>query len=405
MLSFVGFKDNMYYISDSDDGIVESVSYTDLYNCIVNMGIHIKGVIFCKRTGQLLCEVISGGKTKSTNFFKEEVYNLYGDEYTVLGNYTSGTNNVLIQHNICGNKYEQEPRLILAGKRCPKCYRRVKETTDSFKKFIYNTVGSDYTLLSEYTGANNKVTLRHNNCGLIYDVTAANFKRGQRCPNCTKRGYSKRSFEDIESLVNNYTSEYKLISYKDSIADAEFRHLICGTVFKMKLYTFLHQNGGCPICTKSAPEKLMQIEIGKWFDCEYNYKPDWLLGYNNYRLELDIYIPSKRIAIEYDGRTFHQNRVGLDVLKDNLCKYNGVKIIRLREYGLPKLNSSSYQIFASSYISLRHNKGLDIFEEMMNSLLAVLGVKTNYVLSADLINKITVNSLHIKRGVNNYGSS
>lgn len=58
-----------------------------------------------------------GGASKSTRFFKkEEVYNLYGDEYTVLGDYTKGTNKILIRHNICGSKYEQEPRLILSGK-------------------------------------------------------------------------------------------------------------------------------------------------------------------------------------------------------------------------------------------------------------------------------------------------
>lgn len=397
MLSYLGCKNNLYYVSDSEDSSIDTVTYSELYNCIVNLGIKIKGVLYCKRTNSLLCEVISGGVSKSTRFFKEEVYNMYWCDYTVLGNYTKGTDKILIRHNICGEKYEQEPRLILSGKRCPKCYRKVKETTDSFKKFIFDAVGNSYTLLSEYTGANDKVTLKHNNCGLVYDVTAANFKRGQRCPKCTKSGVSKRSFVEVESLVSDYTSEYKLISYTDSISDAEFRHLICGTIFKMKLYTFLHQNGGCPICTKSAPEKLMQLEVGKWFDCKYNYKPDWLLGYNSYRLELDIYIPSKGVAIEYDGRTFHQNRVGLDVLKDNLCERNGIKIIRLREYGLPRLASSSYQIFASNYISLRHNKGLDVFEEMINSLLAILGIKTRYVLSADLISKITANSLNIKK--------
>lgn len=400
MLSYLGCKNNLYYVSDSEDSSIDTVTYSELYNCIVNLGIKIKGVLYCNRTNSLLCEVISGGVSKSTRFFKEEVYNLYGCDYTVLGNYTKGTDKILIRHNICGEKSEQEPRLILSGKRCPKCYRKVKETTDSFKKFIFDAVDNSYTLLSEYTGANDKVTLKHNNCGLVYDVTAANFKRGQRCPKCTKSGVSKRSFVEVESLVSDYTSEYKLISYTDSISDAEFRHLICGTIFKMKLYTFLHQNGGCPICTKSAPEKLMQLEVGKWFDCKYNYKPDWLLGYNSYRLELDIYIPSKGVAIEYDGRTFHQNRVGLDVLKDNLCERNGIKIIRLREYGLPRLASSSYQIFASNYISLRHNKGLDVFEEMINSLLAILGIKTRYVLSADLISKITANSLNIKKECN-----
>ena len=78
-------------------------------------------------------------------------------------------------------------------------------------------------------------------------------------------------------------------------------------------------------------------------------------------------------------------------------------VIRLREYRLPRLNSNSYQIFVSNYISLRHNRGLNAFEEMMNSLLAVLGIKTKYVLSADLVSKITANTLSNKRRIVDYG--
>lgn len=96
MLSYLGCKNNLYYVSDSEDSSIDTVTYSELYNCIVNLGIKIKGVLYCKRTNSLLCEVISGGVSKSTRFFKEEVYNLYGCDYTVLGNYTKGTDKILI---------------------------------------------------------------------------------------------------------------------------------------------------------------------------------------------------------------------------------------------------------------------------------------------------------------------
>lgn len=76
MFSYLGYKNNLYYVSDSKDSVVDAVTYSELYNYIVNLGVKIKGVLYCKRTDSLLCEVISGGASKSTRFFKEEVYNL-----------------------------------------------------------------------------------------------------------------------------------------------------------------------------------------------------------------------------------------------------------------------------------------------------------------------------------------
>ena len=270
MLSFLGIKDNLYYIKDSDDGVIDKVEYEDLVYYITELNLDIKGIIFCKRTGQLLCEVISGGKSKSTRFFKEEVYNMYENEYTVLGEYTKGSNAILLQHNICGYKYTQEPRLFLSGKRCPRCFRLCKQTTEEFKSFIKKVEGDNYTLLFEYTGANNSITVRHNVCGLSYNVTAANFKRGQRCPNCTKTGVSVRSFNEVAYLVNEHSTNYELVNYINSISNCTLKHLICGTVFDIRLYTFLNHNGGCPLCRHSAPEFLLQEELKKWFKCECN---------------------------------------------------------------------------------------------------------------------------------------
>ena len=49
--------------------------------------------------------------------------------------------------------------------------------------------------------------------------------------------------------------------------------------------------------------------------------------------ELDIYIPSKRIAIEYDGLNWHKNS-SLEKEKNKLCHDNNIQLIRIREDGL-----------------------------------------------------------------------
>jgi hypothetical protein len=55
---------------------------------------------------------------------------------------------------------------------------------------------------------------------------------------------------------------------------------------------------------------------------------------------LDIYIPSQKIAIEYDGALWHKNKVKKDLEKNAKCKKDCIKLYRIRE-GLPSLNDTS----------------------------------------------------------------
>ena len=90
---------------------------------------------------------------------------------------------------------------------------------------------------------------------------------------------------------------------------------------------------GCPICTQrlhiSFPEKAIYFYMRRVFpDTIENYKPAWL-G----KMELDIYIPSRKVGIEYDGIRYHKNK-SRDAEKDRLCSEQGITLIRIREKGL-----------------------------------------------------------------------
>ncbi len=89
----------------------------------------------------------------------------------------------------------------------------------------------------------------------------------------------------------------------------------------------------CPICSQnlriSFPEKTIFFYIRQAFpDAIENYKAQWL-G----KRELDIYIPSIKTGIEFDGVWYHNN-TKRDLEKDVLCLKQGVNLIRIREKGL-----------------------------------------------------------------------
>ena len=59
--------------------------------------------------------------------------------------------------------------------------------------------------------------------------------------------------------------------------------------------------------------------------------------YENEKIELDIYIPCLRLAIEYDGAYWHTNKVASDNTKNILLFKAGINLIRIRECDLDDL--------------------------------------------------------------------
>ena len=89
---------------------------------------------------------------------------------------------------------------------------------------------------------------------------------------------------------------------------------------------------GCPKCAAalktSFPEQAIYYYIKKCF-------PDAISRYKDIftnRMELDIYIPSIRTGIEYDGLAYHNFKsLAKDNLKYNICREHNIQLIRIYE--------------------------------------------------------------------------
>ena len=64
------------------------------------------------------------GRRKTTREFKQEVYNLVGNEYSVLGEYVTNKIKIKMKHNLCGNEFEMTPNRFLSGNRCRECWKK-----------------------------------------------------------------------------------------------------------------------------------------------------------------------------------------------------------------------------------------------------------------------------------------
>jgi len=105
----------------------------------------------------------------------------------------------------------------------------------------------------------------------------------------------------------------------------------------------IQQGQWCPLCSKSISERICRLFFEKIFQTEFpTVKPNWLIGYKHYPLELDGYSKKLGIAFEHNGsqhyyRKFNQSKESFnqllknDSLKKDMCKNNDVKLIIIPE--------------------------------------------------------------------------
>ena len=155
------------------------------------------------------CPKCSTNHKKTTEQYKKDVYNLVSDEYEVLGEYINSKTKIKIKHKVCEYVYNATPNNFLRGKRCPKCAGRCR-TTESFKQEVYNLVGDEYTVLGEYTSALKKIKMRHNTCGFNYNARPNDFLSGKRCSKCNESKGEKIVRRVLEKQQILYKSQYKI---------------------------------------------------------------------------------------------------------------------------------------------------------------------------------------------------
>ena len=178
--------------------------------------------------------------TLTNEDFLERVNNLVGKEYTFLERYIKGDTKIQVIHNSCGNIYKVRPSQFLNGARCSKCqHRSYIKTTEEYEQEIYDLVGNEYEVLDEYTGNKIHMKMKHVKCNSVYMVTPNTFLRGCRCPTCNESYGEQKvrkwlevnkiefltqyTFDDLISEFNNllrfdfavfYNKEFKfLIEY------------------------------------------------------------------------------------------------------------------------------------------------------------------------------------------------
>ena len=199
-------------------------------------------------------------KRRTHDDFVNEVKDLVGDEYTVLGEFKRMKTHITMKHEVCGNIYEVTPDHFLRGNRCPKCARakvarKRTKTHEEFVREFNEKSNGEYELLSRYHKLKGYIKVRHKICGYEYEVRADNFLRGKRCPKCAEKIRGKKRRLTNEEFVRRLNDAFggKIIAldeYQTERTTIRFKCLECYTEFKTSPSSLFISTYGCPTCVK-----------------------------------------------------------------------------------------------------------------------------------------------------------
>ena len=219
------------------------------------------------------------------------------------------------------------------GNRCAECAGLKKKTLDQVKEYVEI---DGYKLLSTvYKNALSKLELQ---CpkGHIFKMKYNNFQRGQRCPECN--GGIRLKYIYVKEYIESFG--YKLLSTEYKNALTKLR-ILClnGHIFEMSYGNFRFKKYGCPKCSyinkSSKPEKIIveyvkTIYSGTILENDRTQVKNYWTGKN---LELDIFLPDVRKAIEFNGEYWHSSDKAkwYDEMKKKQCIKKKIDLFIINE--------------------------------------------------------------------------
>ncbi len=179
----------------------------------------------------------------------------------------------------------------------------------------------------------------------------------RNCPYCAKNPIVLRGENDLETCFPQIANEWNYErngGLKPSDVTSKSSKVVwwrCDLGHEWRT-SIQHRTGGsnCPKCASSMqtsfPEQAIFYYVNKYYSDAINGYRDI---FNKNGMELDIYIPSLNIGIEYDGVAFHKTKEHYEreCYKYTVCKENDIKLIRIRENANnTSKNSCDYLLFA-----------------------------------------------------------
>lgn len=320
-------------------------------------------------------------KSSSKDNFIQKAKKVHNNKYDYSKvNYVNNQTKVCI---VCPEHGEfwQRPNNHLNGQGCPICSKlnkknKNKSNTTDFIEKSKKIHGDKYKYSKvNYINSKTKVCIICPEHGEFWQTPNSHLQ-GQGCPKCVGLGKTIDEWIEEANNIHNYKYNYSQAKYINAITKIK---IICPIHGEFYQKPSTHLNGhGCPMCGNLSSKA--ENEITEFLKTLNPQQRNRSILKNN---ELDIYIPSLKLGIEYNGLLWHSelynrnkyyhlnklvncNSKGVDLIQifedewlnnKEICKYNLMKICGLTNI-LTKIDSDS------CVIKVIRNK--DIIKDFLN---------------------------------------
>lgn len=261
---------------------------------------------------------------------------------------TFGSNNKVWWKCSLGHEWQAQVKSRHAGRGCPFCsgrellvgYNDLKTTNPEYLKEWNYDRNKDIGPEDIMAGSHTQVWWK---CSVGHEWKASpnhRISKGRGCPYCCHNPSVLTGANDLATVYPHLLNEwdYEKNDIKPSEITAKSNKTVWWKCYKgheWKTSVEHRANGsGCPFCAKGAQTSFPEQAVYYYINRAY---PDAINKYKGLftkkGMELDVYIPSLRTGIEYDGEAFHddENQIKSDNEKSQICMSKGIRLIRIKE--------------------------------------------------------------------------
>ena len=260
----------------------------------------------------------------------------------------------------CGKECDVEQYALVSGKtKSCGCYQNTKRIRTKVALERSGSVADRFPeLLEEWNYEKNDMLPSEVPCGSDYyawwickkcrnewQTRVSHRVKEHGCPFCSVPPRRiKEGFNDLKTYCINGKMDYIIKEWDEDNEKGPEKYAPMSNsrvfwkcpfnhTYKMAISGRIGKKSQCPICQRenktSFAEQAIAYYIQQCFGDVERWNTD-LIGE-----EIDIYVPSLRVAIEYDGHEWHKGKEDKEKCKNELCVQNGIKLIRIREGNLP----------------------------------------------------------------------
>ncbi|ABY42421.1 hypothetical protein [Bacillus mycoides] len=227
-------------------------------------------------------------RTLTHKEYANNIWEIFGNGYSVLSEYIDSKTKIVVKHNKCGYERLVCPAAFKHRGGCPYCNNKLSISEDQYKERLLKNHQGQIEYIGGYINMN---TLAKHKCkicnykwnGMPSALAPLTEGRKRGCPNCNKIKKIEKISLTHEKFINNlfkvagdeYCVKSRYITSKTPIL---IHHNNCGFEWEVIPAVFINRKGYCPKCNnniRSRDTEYYKKEIFELVKDEYSLLDDY----------------------------------------------------------------------------------------------------------------------------------